>query len=663
MRNLLFRGVAAAALLAAASSAAAQAVHTIAADAKAFGTREFLRQLDISPSGKKVVMLVSAAGASTTANVIDVATSKVTRVGDTNGKPAKLFWCSFAGEEHLICRYGGIDKVQLDLAGFSRMFTVNADGTKMRPLGQIESDRARYLMQSDAAVIDWMPGSEGKVLMAREYVPEVGGTGHLLNREKEGLGVDLVDVVSGKTSVVEPPKAGVGAYITDGRGNVRLLNLVDSNYTTGQLTGIETYRYRLAGSKDWVDLAQYNGMTREGINPLAIDAERNALFATRRMNGRDALVRIALDGSRGSTLVARNDRVDIDGVVRIGRGQRVIGYTYADERRHVVYFDPEFDKLHNSLAKALPHTPIIDFEGASSDGQQLLIRASGDKAPGSFFVYSRATHSLMEVGPIRPELQGRALASVTPIEVPAPDGVKIPAYLTLPPGSSGKNLPTVVLPHGGPSARDEWGFDWLSQFLAARGYAVIQPEYRGSDGYGDAWLGKNGFQAWRTSIGDVTAAAKYLVLQGIADPSRMAIFGWSYGGYAALQSVATEPGLYKAAVAIAPVTDFGMIKKDAENYTNRDFVKRIIGSGPHIAEGSPLQNAARIKVPVLLVHGDMDANVNIRQSQAMLGALRKAGTPVDMLTFNGLDHQLDDSNARIEMLTKAGELLDRTIGH
>ena len=191
---------------------------------------------------------------------------------------------------------------------------------------------------------------------------------------------------------------------------------------------------------------------------------------------------------------------------------------------------------------------------------------------------------------------------------------------------------------------------------------MIQPNYRGSDGYGDAWLAKNGFQGWRTSIGDVTASAKYLISQGIADPQRLAIVGWSYGGYAALQSAAVEPALYKAAVAIAPVTDLEMAKKEAENFSNRDIVRQFIGDGPHVVEGSPLQQASRIKVPVLLVHGDLDANVGIRQSERMQAALQGAGTPVEMLSFKGLDHQLDDTDARVQMLTKIGQLLERTIG-
>jgi dipeptidyl aminopeptidase/acylaminoacyl peptidase len=219
------------------------------------------------------------------------------------------------------------------------------------------------------------------------------------------------------------------------------------------------------------------------------------------------------------------------------------------------------------------------------------------------------------------------------------------------------------MPHGGPSSRDYWGFDALAQFLAARGYAVLQPEYRGSAGYGDAWLNENGFKNWRTSIGDITASAKWLASQGIANPSKMAIFGWSYGGYAALQSAVTEPSLYKAVIAVAPVTDLQMAKDEARNFTNYDLVQRVIGSGPHIQEGSPLQHASSINAPVLLIHGTLDDTVRYAESKEMDEALKKAGKQRVLLTFNGLDHQLDDSDARTQMLTKIGELLDRTIGH
>jgi len=219
------------------------------------------------------------------------------------------------------------------------------------------------------------------------------------------------------------------------------------------------------------------------------------------------------------------------------------------------------------------------------------------------------------------------------------------------------------MPHGGPSSRDEWGFDWLAQFLAARGYAVIQPNYRGSAGYGEAWLNENGFKGWRTSIGDVNAAARYLASSGIADANRIAIFGWSYGGYAALQSAETDPSLYKAVVAVAPVTDLQLTKDESRYFTSMKEVTNFIGSGPHVTEGSPANGAQRINAPVLLAHGDRDINVGVQQSDRMQAALKRSGKEVEYLRFKGLDHQLADSNARSTLLLKVGQLLDRTIGH
>ena len=153
------------------------------------------------------------------------------------------------------------------------------------------------------------------------------------------------------------------------------------------------------------------------------------------------------------------------------------------------------EALGASLRKALPGSPSITFVDASADESKLVLFASSDTDPGRYYLYDKATHHLAEIMAVRPQLAAVPLATQRPITFKAADGTDIPAYLTLPPGSDGKNLPAIVMPHGGPSARDEWGFDWLSQFFANRGFAVLQPNYRGSSGYGSAWFQKNGFQS------------------------------------------------------------------------------------------------------------------------------------------------------------------------
>jgi len=478
-------------------------------------------------------------------------------------------------------------------------------------------------------------------------------------RQKNGFGVDRIDTVTLKTSPVEPPRRDAGGYMSDGKGHVRLMDMVGLD--NDLLTGKTKYYYRTADSRDWKVLTDY--VDDDDYRPLAIDATSNSLYLLKPLNGRKALYRIKLTDSPTTELVASNPKVDIDDVIRSSNGQRVIGYTYAVEKRRGDYFDPEYKSLVSALSGAIPNLPIIDVERANADGTKVLIYAGSDNDPGRFFVFDKKAKNLAEIMLVRPELENRKLANVKPISVKSPDGVTIPAYLTLPPGKDAKNLPAVVLPHGGPSDRDEWGFDWLAQYLAAKGYAVLQPEYRGSSGFGDAWLMENGFKSWRTSIGDITASAHWLASEGIADPKRLAIVGWSYGGYAALQAASTEPALFKSVVAIAPVTDLALLKEEARDYTNYQVVADYVGAGPHIVDGSPLRHASAIKVPVLLVHGDLDQNVNVEQSRKMDAALQAAGTPVEFLEYKSLDHQLDDSTARTEMLSKIGRMLDQTIGH
>ena len=616
--------------------------------------------MDLSPDGNRAVFVGAGPGRTTVVYLVDIAAGTTNPILISKADPEALSWCGFASNVRLACRFGAIIKTGDGLIPAARMIALDLNGKNIKELGQraSSSGEAGY-RQYDGSIIDWLSDDGNSVLMTRVYRPEIGRTADSnISRTKAGLGVVKVDVTTLKASEIEPPRKLISTYMSDGRGEVRIIGIEEVSGET-RLTGRTKYNYRKPGSRNWLDLVDYQD---DEFYPLAIDATINSLYALRKTNGRYALKRILLDGSMAETTVANNPRVDIDNVVRIGEGQRVIGYTYADERRHTIYFDPEYKALAAALGKALPNLPLVTFVNASQDGKKVLLFAGSDSDPGRYYLFDKAKKSLGEVMAVRSGLGSRTLATVKPITYKAADGTDVPAYLTLPPGKAPKGLPAVVMPHGGPSARDEWGFDPIAQFLAARGYAVIQPNYRGSAGFGDLWLAKNGFVGWRTSIGDVSAAARYLASEGIADPKRMAILGWSYGGYAALQSAATEPDLFKAVVAIAPVTDLAMLKAEYADYSNSRIVAEFVGSGPHVAEGSPLRRAAAIKAPVLLVHGDLDVNVGVAQSQKMDAALRSSGKSSELLLFTGLDHQLQDSDARALMLSKIGNLLDRTIG-
>lgn len=650
--------LACASVLVSASAVAQDA--SLVADAKAFGARESVIEPSLSPDGTSIMYVTPGPGPKTYAAISNLVTGKTAVFANADGNPDVLRWCDYSAPDRAVCRITGAVTNAGVLVSFERLLSMGTDGTDAKLLGQPSSFYDAGLRQVDATVLDWGKRTDGKLLMARNYVPEAGKIGTRMVETKSGLGVDRVDTRTVHADAVEMPKDAASAYLSDGRGNVRIMR-VDETDSSGNLTGRVKYYYRRAGSRDWKTLVEY-AAADDQMRPVAVDADIDSVYTLKKKDGRDALYAIKLDGSGAETLIASKPQVDIDDVVRVGDGLKVIGYTYADESRHAVYFDPEFKALAASLSKVLPNLPLVDFVDSSADGRKLLIFASSDNDPGRYYVFDRDSKTLNEAMLERPELEGRTLATVKPVTIPASDGAQIPGYLTLPPGKAAKNLPAVILPHGGPSARDEWGFDWLPQFLAARGYAVLQPEYRGTAGYGDTWLNVNGFKNWRTSMSDIAASTKWLAAQGIADPKRTAIVGWSYGGYAALMEGETDPSLYKAVVAVAPVTDLETLKQDAASYTNAKIVEDFVGSGPHVVEGSPDRHADRIQVPVLLAHGDMDQNVRFWQSQKMDSALQSAGKQVEFLQYKGLDHQLEDSTARADLLTHIGALLERTIG-
>lgn len=622
--------------------------------AKMFGARESIRNMGISADGTKLVYVAPTKGPASAAIVIAVDTGQAQVLLTSSGKPEKLRWCKFAGSSQVVCEVGGSTvNGEGVLLGWSRLLAVGLDGSKARLLGQRASDYDARIRQFDGDVLDWLPEEDGAVLMSRDYVPEVGTTGSNIARRDDGLGVDRIDLRTLKTSRIEHPTHGASAYISDGHGHVRIMSIEGADSETGVLSGKSSYFYRRKGGSGWQKFGDVKA--GDGLVPIAVDEATDSAYAVKKLNGRNALYRVKLDGSLSSELVFSHDRFDVDEVVTLGG--RVIGASYVDDRRRVTYFDPEYQKLSSGLSKAIPHLPLIRFIGASADGGKVVVLAESDVDPGRYYLFDKKTKQLGELFPLRPELATTKLAPVKPVTYSA-GGVSVPAYLTLPPGKEAKSLPAIVLPHGGPTARDEWGFEWLAQFFANQGYAVLQPNYRGSAGYGDPWYNKNGFQGWKTSIGDVTAGAKWLLQSGIADPKHVSMVGWSYGGYAALQSAVVEPGLFKAVVAVAPVTDFGLLKAEAEHYTNSKLVAAEIGSGPHIREGSPLQNVDRISVPVLIFSGNRDLNVDVEQSKRMDKALRAAGKASEFVLFPDLDHQLDDTDARTQMLAKIAAFLE-----
>jgi len=636
--------------------------------AAAFGARVDIEQLRLSPDGTSVAFVKPVAGQGGVVYTTGIAPGSKAKVAFyADGKPLRLQGCSWVSNERLVCSVYGVirDKSRFAMAGplpVTRLEAVNADGSKPQTLSAPQSQYTPAFALSDSAVIDWLPDQNGSVLMARAHLPNSHPGTMIGTNEQTGLGVDLVDTVTGIGKEVIAPRDSAFGYLTDGRGTVRIVG--ERNSTPGGMTRPElTFLYRAPGSDDWHELSRYNSSDMTGFAPVAVDHDLNIAYGWKKLNGRMALYSMSLDAAPKLNLVYARPDVDLENLVRIGRNNRVVGVSFSTDQRGTEWFAPEIKELVGALHQALPKEPLVGVVDASVDENTLLIYASSDNDPGAYYILNRQAHSLKRFLGTRARLEGVTLAHVQAISYPASDGQMIPAYLTLPPGvDTPKGLPAIVMPHGGPSARDHWGFDWLAQFYAVRGYAVLQPNFRGSSGYGDAWYLHNGFKSWDTAIGDVVDAGRYLVSSGIADPAKLGIVGWSYGGYAALQSVAVDPTVFKAIVAIAPVTDLSALVSEHGFWSDYFQVSDFVGGGPHMHDGSPINHVDKFKQPVLLFHGTLDRNVSYEESRRMADALKAAGAQVELVTYEDRDHNLEDSEVRTDMLRKSDAFLRHAFG-
>jgi len=382
-------------------------------------------------------------------------------------------------------------------------------------------------------------------------------------------------------------------------------------------------------------------------------------------DGRAGAWTVALDGSGSKDLLPDAD-AEVVGIALDTFSGMPVAAELGGKQPEVRWLDAAAKQRHDSLAQAFAGREI-EVTSRSADGSRVVVQAQGSSNPPVYYLVDFKTGRADIVGEAYPGLDGVKLGTVSSISYQARDGTSIPAYLTLPPGAAAKNLPMVVLPHGGPAAHDGPGFDWLAQFFAARGYAVLQPQFRGSTGYGSAFE-RAGARQWGGLMqDDVTDGVKAMIAQGIADARRICIVGASYGGYAALAGAAFTPDLYACAVSINGVSDLpAMLTYEQQQQTpygaesdTAAYWEQEIGepSDPKVAAASPVNSAANVKAPVLLLHATDDTVVPIGQSQEMAAALGSAGKAVSFVKLDGEDHWLSRADTRLEVLQDTDSFL------
>lgn len=426
-----------------------------------------------------------------------------------------------------------------------------------------------------------------------------------------------------------------------------------------------TYAVYSSSSKGWKQIYTRNDHRWLTLGAVSTDGTA-ALAYGPDTDGRSKLFSLALDGS-GTKVVVDDPEREVSGVALDEYDRSPVGVRYGPERL-VDWTSEDMRSRSARLIKAFPGKDVR-FESRSQDGTKMVARVSSPETAPVYYLVDFGARRAAIVVDEYPGLADAKLGTVKKLTYKARDGESIPALLTLPPGAGAQPLPMVVLPHGGPHAHDAYDFDWLAQFIASRGYAVLQPQFRGSTGYGAAFRDA-GVGEWGGRMqDDVTDGVKAMIEQKVAIADRVAIVGASYGGYAALAGATLTPDLYRCAVGINGVYDLPRLVTWGERHgagsenAAQLFDEHDIGLplDPKIAARSPARQAAAVKIPVLLMHSDGDSVVPAEQEELMELGLTEAKKNFSVLQLKGDDHWLSQSGTRVQVLVALEAFLKQNL--
>ena len=417
----------------------------------------------------------------------------------------------------------------------------------------------------------------------------------------------------------------------------------------------------------------YSCSVFESCSPVRFHKDNKRVYIqTNKGDDLDLIELALLDVESGSVQRVESDplkKVDLAGAIFSDVSDEIIATAYEDDRERYYWKDKKFEADYKWLQKQLPDMDI-GLGSSTKDEKVWIVNANSDTEPGKTFVFDRSSRKLTPQYEIRAKLPRTALSPMKAVRYKSSDGLEVPAFLTIPKGSSGKNLPVVMYIHGGPWGRDFWGYHSYAQFLANRGYAVLQPNFRASTGYGKKFLNAGNNEWGQKMQDDITWGVKYLIEQGIADPKRVGIMGGSYGGYATLAGVTYTPDTYAAAVAIVAPSNLKTLLDAIPPYweaIRATFYRRM--GDPNTPEGlaqmerqSPLTYADRIKTPLLVVQGANDPRVNKRESDQIVIALQKRNYPVEYLVAPDEGHGFARPVNNMAMVATAEKFLAKHLG-
>jgi len=512
---------------------------------------------------------------------------------------------------------------------------VNKDGSGLKDLTPFDGVRAE--------IIDQLRDFPDQLLVG------------LNKRNKEVFDAYRLDLKTGELELIAENPGNITSWLADHAGNIRGAQTTD---------GVNTsflYRDGASGPFRTVLTTSF----RDSFSPLFFTFDNKSLYAASNL-GRDkqAIVLVDQATANAQKVLFEHPDVDVDSLSFSRKRKVLTTISYVTWKPQRKFLDAETEKLYAALEKQLPGYEF-GIQSTTDDEDRFVVAAYNDRTPGTRYLYDSGADKLTKLGDIAPWLPETKMATMKPIEYKSRDGLTINGYITLPNGKGPKNLPVIVNPHGGPWARDVWGWNPEVQMLANRGYAVLQMNFRGSTGYGRSFW-QASFKQWGLKMqDDISDGVNYLVKEGIADPKRICIYGGSYGGYATLAGVTYTPDLYACAVDYVGVSNLFTFLNTIPPYWKPflDMMHEMVGEPEKdkalLTATSPALNADRIKTPLFIAQGARDPRVNIDEANQMVKALKARGVDVPYMVkeneghgFRNEENQFDFYEAMERFLAK-----------
>jgi dipeptidyl aminopeptidase/acylaminoacyl peptidase len=606
-----------------------------------FPVRDFFRHAErsyfrLSADGRTLSFMQPATGAGGDAKRLNVFVQPLSGSKPT-GQPRQLTKESARDINIYYWKGSGTILYVKDFGGDENFHVTAVDvaSGRIRDLTPFEGVRAE--------ILDELPDDARHILVSHNQ------------RDRKLMDVYRLNVRTGEQKLVAQNPGSVVSWTTDAKGVVRIGVATDGTNNT--------MLYRASERDAFKPLITTDFRTEVQAQLFQPDGRRFYAISNR---GRDRKAAVLIDPARpdAETVVFEHPTVDLWGMTASRQRKVLTSIEYMVDRleRHTV--DPAFKRIYARLEAKLPGDDIA-LQSATDAEDKFIVAASSDRTPGVRYVYDAKADTLSKLGEIAPWLPKEQMAEMKPVSYTARDGLPIRGYLTLPVGRAAKNLPCVVNPHGGPWARDGWGFSPEVQFLTNRGYCVLQMNFRGSTGYGRAFW-EASFGQWGLKMqDDITDGVKWLVGQGIADPKRVGIYGGSYGGYATLAGVTMTPDLYAAGVSYVGVSNMFTFMKTIPPYWEpmRAQFYAMVGDPEkdkeRLAATSPALLADRIKTPMMIAQGAKDPRVNKAESDQMVDALRKRGVDVQYMVKENEGHGFHNEENQFDFYGAMETFLDK----